>query len=738
MQHLQYNSPMQLYSRETAEEQYRQQAAFAPNVPTTTPGPLGGGDRHFDPLRSETLKAIREQERGDEFGKNFFEKVAQAEAPNVPEQREPIWAEEARQKAERARSQTPGGHYYQQYYYDDKIPTGPPPNYTSGPELHPNPQDVQRWHQQRQMRSPSQDRHHAPSMLASEKGYLYGGMDFVDHSKIQPSDDYHYAYYPSKKHEKRELIRPGYNYGLDYTGKMGQIDDSDRYNYQGYGPQKGKLKSRYAADPHAPINTYVAENVESVNPIRLIGDTLSNQKIGKEKPLTEVQKHTFSTSFVPPPGFKRDHITVHPAPKPPEPICYSLSAKKRPQSAEPTRQNQIQYHARSRTPDASNNDRWNREGRKEVNLKTLLTDEALRIVKKPEQAPEWANRSQLRHISWSNRIPKTDQSEPNWTRISRRTTTEPPTRYQYKEPQPYWVNQSNARHNAWQNAADQYGVPGQNRNYSESYSYGGNVQYQNEQPHSQYNYYQNGTNYANPSNYARQTGQYSVRTTYTTDNPPPETRLKTTYSYQQSEPLIRHTPGQITNESSSTSKTENKFTTVVQAPRPPPITQGGNEKFLEQRQSRNFERTTEERIIPSQVIQQPEGSRIIQQKDMNRYYKKQTTEQQGYPGSRSTVLVSQKPEDFDRNREMAETLPLGSISNSLSNAEGSFVDKQGHNVSYRREVSTSADPGRECQLLKEEERRVIEEPVEPGVISRHITTKFYKKKTVTDTSTTTQ
>lgn len=240
-------------------------------------------------------------------------------------------------------------------------------------------------------------------MLASEKGYLFGGMDFVDRSQIQPSENYPYAYYPSKKHGKKELIRPGYNYGLDYSDKSGQIDDSDRYYYQGYGPQKSKLKSQYAADPHAPINTYMTENVESVNPVRLIGDTLSNQKINKEKPLTEDEKHSFSTSFVPPPGFKRDHVTVHQAPKPSEPICYSLSAKKRPQSAEPTRQNQIQYHVRSKTPDASNNDRWNHDGRKEVNLKTLLTDEALRIVKKPEHLPEWANRGQLRHISWSNR-----------------------------------------------------------------------------------------------------------------------------------------------------------------------------------------------------------------------------------------------------------------------------------------------------------------------------------------------
>lgn len=67
---------------------------------------------------------------------------------------------------------------------------------------------------------------------------------------------------------------------------------------------------------------------------------------------------------------------------------------------------------------------------------------------------------------------------------------------------------------------------------------------------------------------------------------------------------------------------------------------------------------------------------------------------------------------------MAEQLPPGSLSHTKANAEGAFKDKQGHDISYKRELSTSADPGRECQLLKEEEKRVVEEALEPGVIQR--------------------
>lgn len=92
---------------------------------------------------------------------------------------------------------------------------------------------------------------------------------------------------------------------------------------------------------------------------------------------------------------------------------------------------------------------------------------------------------------------------------------------------------------------------------------------------------------------------------------------------------------------------------------------------------------------------------------------------------------------FNKKTEMNESLPVGSVFNTHNNTEGGYRDANGHDVSYKRETQTSADPGRETALLKEEEKRVVETPLEPGVISRHVTTKYYKKKTVTDTTTTT-
>ena len=87
---------------------------------------------------------------------------------------------------------------------------------------------------------------------------------------------------------------------------------------------------------------------------------------------------------------------------------------------------------------------------------------------------------------------------------------------------------------------------------------------------------------------------------------------------------------------------------------------------------------------------------------------------------------------------MNETLPRGMLANTQSKTDGGYRDQEGHDVFYKRDLQTTSDPGKDCSLLKEEEKRVVETPLEPGVISRHVTTKYYKKKTVTDTTTSTQ
>jgi hypothetical protein len=103
---------------------------------------LGSGDRHFDPSRSETLRAIQQEGyyRGPGYNQQYVvhqhpHEYQQEFYNNPPEQyhqyqqnqpQRQVWHEEY----ERARSQTPNQYKY--YYSDDvKIPYGQPPQYTT-------------------------------------------------------------------------------------------------------------------------------------------------------------------------------------------------------------------------------------------------------------------------------------------------------------------------------------------------------------------------------------------------------------------------------------------------------------------------------------------------------------------------------------------------------------------------------------------------------------------------------
>uniref|UniRef100_A0A914CDR7 Zasp-like motif domain-containing protein n=1 Tax=Acrobeloides nanus TaxID=290746 RepID=A0A914CDR7_9BILA len=919
LQHLQYNSPMQLYSREAAEEQYIQQAQQVPNPVSTSPIPLGGSNKHFDPSKSATLKAIQELEKGDTFGQNFFEKIAEAEAPKVPPTKEPAWAREARQKSERARSLTPGPVSQRPYsppLQNGAIPLPPPPQQTTRtaiplglPQTYttPEPPSQQRsyssmgqsYYEPRlnvetttRRRTESEKRHHSPVAGASPRGYEFGGLDYIDHSR-DPDRYGNYQYYEtnhqSRRDDKRRSPqRPGYNFGLDFNasperGKGVYYDG----RYHGYGPEKPRSSPKFSADPHAPINTYTAHNVESVNPIRLVGDTLSNMRIQPEKYLTDEEKRTFAAVYAPAPGFKKDHITVRPPPKQPEPICYSLSAKDmarkkaqegytstpagynttgggsynyssstggggynyntypRSQSAVPFSREQQQYQG----------DNWYTTGNKEVTIDTLLTDEALKPIRR-SVTPDWTRLSERKHENWQrttdprNLRPQVLRTEPNWTRTvnQRKGAWEARSRnvdshvqqpaWAKVPPQqpPYWSGKSNAVHNVWQEAADRNLVKSGNTGYNISNGYSGGQQQQ------QYNY---------SSSYStqQQTPGYNISREGHRENFP--VQKTTSYSYSSGPGQVYQGPGQVQQESSWTSRREERTSnqqqtqpiplpapqqesysqfsqqrreerreetkpialpppqqesysqnqwsqqrreerreetktiplpspqqtynqwqeqrreerrTTTEESRPIPLPPQENysqwreekrtyKKTTEQispiplpppqqtqsyQESRNYQKKTEERqeVVP---VQQPSPT-YLGHRDYNRFYKKETTERRGphvTGGASQTVNVStQQPEQFDRVKEMAETIPHGSIANTFADARGEYKDREGKNVSYKRELTTSVDPGKEYQLLKEEERRVTEEPIEPGVISRHVTTKYYKKKTVTDTTTT--
>ncbi|TMS39168.1 hypothetical protein L596_005737 [Steinernema carpocapsae] len=763
MTHMQYNSPMPLYSRESAEEQYRQQMGqLGNNVPN-----IGSSEKHFDPEKSATLRAIQEQDMEDQFGKNFFEKVAVAEAPKVPldagliNENPPA----ARERSQRARSHTPAAAQYQ-YQPPQPGATMMPPPTNAAPQYFPfSP------------RSPRSHVNYGASFTHSDKivperGYQFGGLDYTSKSTIQ-DDGYYYPPYPSRPKTPVREEKPGYKMGgTDFAENTGNYISGYNPNYHGHGPEPPRMRSVFSADPHAPVNTYVSPNVEGVNPIRLVGDTISNQKCRYEKLVTAEDKANFGTSFAPPEGHRPEHRAYPSPPKQQEPVCFSLSAKKsRGHSAGGFYGSQVRAH--SAAPGLGR-EQWTAE--KEVTVETLLNDDALRPIRR-SMTPDWAGRSQQKHDNWRHTLDPRFNRPQCRQRFSTRNPTGPvrsataatpgsttqPTltpastsrlRPRCLQQPPYWASRANTTHRVWQTAADQNIMGGQQQGqYGAGYGgqYGGS--YGNQSNQDGYGYgSQQQQNYQ--QQHAPQQNGY-------------QTEQKTSYSYSSQQAPIQTTPLQM----DQASFTKNRVTTETTTTAPsqpiamPAPTSGGqyqqfssSEKHIDKRsqeqqheermnrpvsyyeEQKDHQRSYRKETSEQRTVQQPvvvPQSRYEEQRDFQRSYKKETSEQrtvQPLAVAQNQVQSTTVSNDaFDRRAEMNETLPRGTLSNTQANATGGYVDGDGRNVSYKRELTTSADPGKEYQLLKEEERRVVEQPLEPGVISRHVTTKYYKKKTVTDT-----
>lgn len=233
-------------------------------------------------------------------------------------------------------------------------------------------------------------------------------------------------------------------------------------------------------------------------------------------------------------------------------------------------------------------------------------------------------------------------------------------------------------------------------------------------------------------------------TTTTTTTPQPPVFQTTTYpttkttSYNYSSSTIPSQPAKPSfNQESYTTHTErNNSSQGFPQQRLQP---SGGYSYENYSSSRKEENRREETSRPVSQLSQYSESR-----NYKRNYEEKT-ETTTVPSLAPATNVTYKDlsnaqcvdDVFNKKTEMNESLPVGSVFNTHNNTEGGYRDANGHDVSYKRETQTSADPGRETALLKEEEKRVVETPLEPGVISRHVTTKYYKKKTVTDTTTTT-
>ncbi|KHN78143.1 hypothetical protein Tcan_15888 [Toxocara canis] len=753
-----YNPPQTI---ETAEEEYKSQFGSGPECP------IGSSERHFDPQKSETLRAINEGDK-TEFGKNFFEKVAQAEAPNIPPPTEPSWTEEARRRAERARSATPSA-----YSYHETTPyqTGHAPVYSSSyqPQRPVSQQSVR-------------------SERSVKKGYEFGGLDYVDRSRI-PQETYYYSYnsLPSRGKSEERRTTPGYEMGgMDF--RKGAV--SLQGPYHGYGPEHPRLVPKFEKSSlrHDEMNIETAPNVNRVSADILIGDTISNQKKISDDSYGD-QRYAFGTSFGPTGGFKRDHRSVHRYVEPPKAPVFSLSAKKdyigqgntgysssaHGRSGYTSSGGAHSYQQKSRSQSAAPMERYEwSDADKEVTVETLLSGRAL-IPRQRSVTPDWHTHSMEKHSRWNNisdpRLARsqTFTSEPNWSRTvrERRSAWEAQARDTDARVQmpasskipsqqpPHWYSKANQTHSIWQSAAD--------RQASDAERYGSmtsgySSQTQQHYPQRSYGAAQDDREHISSTTAAYQVQPYRQ----------PSSHHETASYYRHEERQHqeeRQQSGQAPQSSSFSSVQREHYSTEDGVPvsqstyktytATPAMTgtqhggsmysqrsenwqsQQGAPLAVEEYRRARYEMKSHDSTSTERTMTRPFTTSGSSGYHVESGATHKTQQAVGPSTVTSKVITQSTGGEFDRKAEMAEVLPRGTIANTQANTEGSYLDRDGHNVNYKRELLTSVDPNRECSLLKEEERRVIETPLEPGVISRHVTTKYYKKKTVTDTTTTT-
>ncbi|KAI6214498.1 hypothetical protein M3Y94_00275600 [Aphelenchoides besseyi] len=623
-------------------------------------------------------------------------------------------------------------------------------------------------------------------------------MDFIDHSRdtelFNNDDDYQYwvSERRSRKDQNRSPERPGQKFGLDYnlSARRDELGYEYDENYKGYTAQYPRKIWHYAADPLHPCNSYVTDVVECVDPVRLVGDTLANHRIPMDRPLTEEEKANLGTSFSPAPGFSTAHRTSRPEPVEPEPVCYSLSVKKHLARTDDV------YTPAARSQSVGANARQIRNqasgplDRKEVSVNSLLDDSTIQRQTNVIQNPHWTSNSDIKHDRWqadnenletSNRRAPVQSKLPNWSQHvqNRRNLWEEKSRHMdewigrpatYKvrsERPPFWTKQ--AAHNEWQNAAER-GYLRQPDNYSTEYVQNNDnwsvpVADQRQADSNDYAMNQRQIYEHENSTVNRQPAQFYERsTTQNTNQPtmsqkhPQEFSSQQSYRIQQThqqpprleyEQVYRQEPQQFYQqhnfnyEEQIEPQQQYRVQFKEQAPIPPP--HQSRQQMHSNSRSSNFQQTNGNLSRPSwqQQTKQPpvvppkpnhqQTGVTSQTRDYDRYYHKETIDEDGR-GPRLVHYSTQKPADFDRYVEMSEHLPHGQISNTFANTQSNYRQHDGHNVAYRRELATATDPERESKLLKEEESRTIDEQTEPGVISRHTTTKYYKKKTVTDQS----
>uniref|UniRef100_A0A915CVV8 Uncharacterized protein n=1 Tax=Ditylenchus dipsaci TaxID=166011 RepID=A0A915CVV8_9BILA len=663
--------------------------------------------------------------------------------------------------------------------YDGTFPSGPPPVFTT--EL-PSHQGYPQVHyksmaERRRAESERARRHHSPVEGASERGYLFGGMDFIDHAcspnHLSSSNPNDYEYEGEGHRSRRDAAigpprGPNDFYGLDYNTMASpqhqHIDQQEDIHYKGY-----------VANSH--------ENTGFTQPTPMLQSTTSRLSLNTKL-------------FILSPS-RQNPFVFH----------YLQRRSSRSQSA------MVVQQGRGGGPLSAEDSSWYTTGNKEI----------------MRHEPNWSRNVPQRRNAWETQSRSVDSRMqlPPWAKV-------PP-----QQP-PYWAGRAQTTHNVWQSAADKGYLASSNYNTGYSNNGSGNaaavanpIQGQQQQGrHVQV------TEQSQPIQniYANQSKQYHQKQVYYHEQPEEQhlveyntvhnTQHNSQQQYSQQQPLQQQQQKQ-SQYPQQTSKSSGGHSQLSQQPVPqraPPAVQPNqhhqhqeyrHQQYYQQQQQdqrpeyvdRHHQQVLQQALQqtaaphqhsnssttnlinqnqqPNQESNQKQSSTITQ--NATSYYAHQPTANYGGGGVAGVApgpqinygpasnkaagsqqhMQQQQPHNLQQQQQHRQVyeqglndqyhsiqvqrnaMPIAAqqpqqppqrnnyqrillINKSTNKALPPDIhqDRDGREVDYSRELSTSTNPQQEMQLLKQEERRVVDEQLQgqPGIISRQVTTKFYKRK----------
>uniref|UniRef100_A0A914VCV5 Zasp-like motif domain-containing protein n=1 Tax=Plectus sambesii TaxID=2011161 RepID=A0A914VCV5_9BILA len=609
-------------------------------------------------------------------------------------------------------------------------------------------------------------------------GYEFGGTDYGygshRHQHYGGSGNYH-GYGPESPRRRARSQEPGERPGKEHWLKVAVAPNVDQIHSRG-------LVGDTLSNMHiSRENTPTREQRESFG--TYFGPTegfkAGHRHHDRQRSATLTEPPTFSVSAPKVPGQSYKDIQ-------------QAQAYARAQQMRQASQSQSQSYSNFQS---SNQDDYRNSAvsnqsvvpRKQVNISSLVSGVAEKPGPQPQVIPQWTHSAERKRVAWdtrqfdplATRSKEQGDSGPTWAQTAQRkradwemkaSATEARTQLPaaYKVPSqasPHWAHQAEQKHSNWQSEFDRHasGAPppqtNSNQNQSSAFQSSSASNANRAAQMSSSASYQ--SRQQRESSTTRTTTQTPIRSPVLA-LPAPSSAMNQSYSantYSSSSttgaPYVAPQP--VVQPSAAYSSSYNKNSTYSSssttgapyvAPQPVVQPSAAYSSSFNKNSTFSSSSTTGAPYVAPQPVVQPSAAYSASYNKNSTFSSSSTTGTRSAPQPVIQPSAAYSASSYDKssqNRSVSswqESKPWAvadsaGSANTKAHTTGSYIDPSGHQVSYKKEMVTSSDPGKEYSVLTEEERKVMEEPIQPGVISRHVTTKYYKKSTFTDSKTTT-